>query len=95
MLLKCLPKEMFITKGDLKKKKSSETIFWQNISTEIFLQKSQLHISVILPPCFAIMFICTRCCSILASVHGFSFSLPKHHPKDGLIKSPEYKSDLF
>lgn len=60
-----------------------------------YLQKSQLHISIIPPPCFAIMFICALCSDILASVRGFSFSLPKHHPKDSLIKSPEYKSDLF
>lgn len=60
-----------------------------------YLQKSQLHISIIPPPCSAIMFICTLCSDILASVHGFSFSLPKHLPKDSLIKGPEYESDLF
>lgn len=83
-----------------KKKRKSDRRLQNPFPGRIFLlkqhlQKSQLHISIIPPPCFAIMFICALCSDILASVHGFSFSLPKHHPKDSLIKSPGYKADLF
>lgn len=76
-------------KENLVKRKSSETISWQNLSTETV--PSEVTVAYLNYPCFAIMFICTLCSDILASVPGFPFSLPKHHPKDSLIKSPEYK----
>lgn len=46
------------------------------------------------PPRFAVTFIRALCSDILASVPGFALALPRHQPKDSLIKHPQYKSDL-
>lgn len=74
--------------------KSSEAILWPNVSTE--MDHSEITVAYLkLSHPSAVMFIYALCSDILASVHGFPFTLPKHHPKDSLIRSPEYKSDLF
>lgn len=83
----------FITKVNVKR--SWDHFFGLTLLLKQYIQKSQFYISTITPPCWAAMFICALCTHVLASVHGFSLSLPKPHPKDSLIKSPEYESDLF